>query len=648
MTPALLGLVLATAKLLVPPPQQNVADWLDTHRVIGRNYPSPFTGPWRTARTPYLRAPMNDFVDPAVEVLVLLFSSQIGKTEVQLGTLLYAYGADPGAGMFVMPTLGMAEDISKTRLVQALQTCETLRVGSQKGRTSDSSILHKRINDSPLALAGAESPATLASRPIRYLWCDEIDKWPSTTAEGDPLAQAFQRTAAFRRRKIVLTSTPTIKGASRIEDWYNRSDKRVLFAPCPRCGIPFVVEWHHVRWQAGDPSSAHLVHETPPGDLKAGVPAGCGNAPKPCPEGWESPRIEDRERGAMFAAAEWVPTAPFTGIRGYRTWAVVSPWVRLPEMVTAFLEAKKRPETLQSWVNLTRGESWEVPSQKVESAALLMRREAYAAEVPAGARVLTAGVDTQDNRLEAMCIGWGTGEEAWIISRETFLGDPSKPEVWEALDQFLTRAWPREAGGTMRIQCTLVDALGHRTADVYGAVVSRQARRVYASFGRDGGKDGLLVSAPKVLPTQQGGVITHMVDASQAKALIYSRLDATVKDAAGEGGPGVIHFPMSVGDAFFTELTSEHLITERNKYGVPTAKWAVRPGHKRNETIDCFGMALAALRVIVGDSTRFPARFETLATALDAAAGVTTKPSEGAPQPARPRAPRTQNWTPPQ
>jgi phage terminase large subunit GpA-like protein len=593
----------------IPPPRLCVSDWLDQHRVIGRGYPSPFPGPWRTSRTPYLREPLDAFVDPDVEYLVLLFSSQVGKSEMQLGTLLYAYGVDPGPGMLVLPTLELAASVSTDRLSNALQSCGTLAVGTQRARTTDNAILHKRINSLPLTIAGANSAASLSSRPVRNLWLDEVDRFPATTPEGDPLTLAVQRTAAFRRRKIVISGTPTVKGASRIEDWYERSDKRVLLAPCPRCGERFTVEWHHVTWSNHDPDTAHIE----------------------CPHC--KGVIDDNERAAMFAAAVWKATAPASRIRGYRTWAIVSPWLRLSEMVRNFLEAKLKVETLQSWINLTRGESWEVPSEKVESASLLMRRETYAADVPKGAKVLTCGVDTQDDRLEALVLGWGPGEECWSIARETLFGDPAKPEVWADLDQLLMRDWLWEGGGSMRTQCTMVDALGHRTSAVYAAIVPRQHRRVFASFGKEGGDSGQVVSSPKLLATAQGNVIRYIIDVSQAKALIYSRLRLD------GSGAGVMHFPMTVGDAFFTELTAEHLITERNKYGVPSKKWAVRAGHRRNETLDCAVRALAALRAICPTQARFDDLAkkiaETAATAVVAEQAAAARASSARPD-ARP------------
>lgn len=583
MTTTLETLMSRTWTRHAPPARLSVASWADEHRHLGRGE-SPVPGRWRTARTPYLREPMDALVDPAVETVVLHFSSQIGKTEALVNSLLFALATDPGPAMFAMPTLELAGAFSQDRLTPALRACGPLSVDAPKSRTTGDAVLHKKINGGPLTLCGANSPASLSSRPVRWLLCDEIDRWPSSTPEGDPLALVIQRTAAFRRRKIVLASTPTIKGASRIEDWYARSDRRSLWAPCPRCGAAFVVEWHHVRWDSGEPETAFIE-----------CPACRG-------------RIEDGERSAMFSAATWVAEAPeVSRIRGYRAWAIASPWVRLSELVAAFLEAKRQPDTLQAWVNLTRGESWEAPTDGAESASLLLRREHYAEEVPAGVDLLTCGVDTQDDRLEALVIGWAPGETAWVISRETFVGDPEHAETWRDLDEMLLRAWPREGGGHARIVSTLVDCLGHRTTAVYRGVIPRQVRGVRASVGRDGGLNGMLVSPPKSLRTPHGVVSRHMVDASQAKSLIFARLKITDPTM-----PGYIHFPATVGDAFFSELTAEHQVFARNKYGVPSRKWAMRPGHERNESLDCFGLALAALRIIAPT----PARFSEVAARL--------------------------------
>ncbi len=258
---------------------------------------------------------------------------------------------------------------------------------------------------------------------------------------------------------------------------------------------------------------------------------------------------------------------------------------------------------------LIRCESWEAPTEGVESASLLLRRVHYPEEVPAEVDILTCGVDTQDGRLEGLVVGWTRGETSWVISRESFPGDTEHAETWRSLHEMLMRAWPREGGGHARIVSTLVDCLGHRTGAVYRAVIPRQSRGVRASVGRDGGLNGMLVSPPKALRTPHGTVLRHLVDASQVKGLIYSRLK--IEDAS---LPGYIHFPDTVGDAFFSELTAEHQVFARNKYGVPSRKWAMRPGHERNESLDTAGLALCALRIVAPT----PARFAEVAARLSA------------------------------
>lgn len=595
---------------LIPAPRLSVSAWLDKHRTIPRGYQSPFPGPWRTSRTPYLREPLEAFVDPTVEILVLMFSSQVGKTEGLLGMMMYAFGVDAGPALWVMTRHEDSKQFSQDRITPSFRTCDAITVGSEgRTRSTDNSILHKRVNGFPFLMGGSNSPAGLASVPIRYLFCDEIDRWDASTPEGDAFELARQRTAAYRRRKIVICSTPGIKGGSRIEGWYEASDQRRLWCPCPRCGEFVLLQWAHVRWDAGAPESARIECPTCEG------------------------RIEDHERGRMIAAAEWRASAEGSrGVRGYHLWAIASPWTPLSTLIEEFLAKKADPVKLQTFVNLKLGESWEVPSEKIESANLLHRRRSYAQEVPAGARVLTAGVDTQDDRLEILVIGWGSGEESWVIHRETLFGDPAQADVWRELDVVLLRRWARESGGTTQVQCCLVDAGGHKTAAVYAAVVVRQHRRVYACFGKGGGANGRIVSDAKILETPQGNVARRIVDVDQAKMLIHARLRLP-----GEDGPGVVHFPLAewCGDEFMTQLTSEHLITQKNKLGITHKVWAMRPGRSRNEVLDMFNYALGAYYIVCPSR----ARFDDLAARLDAASQserTPTREQQAQPQSARP------------
>ncbi len=608
----------AAYKRYAPPPRQTLSQWADDNRVLSAES-SAEPGRWRTDRTPYLREPMDVFADRHVETVVIMASSQVGKTEVLLNLVGYHMHRDPAPMLLVEPTLEMGQAISKDRIAPMIQASPALQdlVGVPRAKDSSNTLLHKGFPGGHLTISGANSPSSLASRPIRVILADEVDRWPASAGdEGDPLSLAIKRTTTFRRRKIGIVSSPTVKDGSRIEDWWMLSDQRRFHTPCPRCSERFVLAWSHVRWIDRDPTTARL--ECPH----------CNGV------------IEDHERSAMVAAGIWIATAPFTGIAGFHIWEMFSPWRSLRDQVTAFLAARRSLETRQAWVNTSLGELWEIPGERLEPGSLLLRREAYTAELPAGVRVLTCGVDTQDDRLEALVIGWGAGEESWVIERTPLMGDPAKPDVWLELDALLARDWVHEDGGTMRIQGTLVDAAGHRTQSVYSAVIPRQARRVWASFGRSGGEKGLLVSPPKAIRPASGigTVQRRIVDVDQVKALLMARLRS-------EPGPGYIHFPMTVGEAFFDELTAEKLITKRNKYGVPTKVW--EQIRERNESLDTFVLALAALRIMAPKPEVFQKLAARIAAARQISIQVAVVPDQdsstapaippAAPSPRRPR-----------
>src|SRR5581483_4546251 len=211
----------------------------------------------------------------------------------------YHVHQEPAPMLLIEPTIEMAGAVSKDRIAPMLRDAAALRgrVSAPRARDASNTTLHKSFAGGSLTLAGANSPASLASRPIRVLLGDELDRWPASVGtEGDPLTLAVKRTTTFRRRKIVLVSSPTVKGASRIEDWWAISDQRRFHTPCPRCGERFVLAWEHVRWMERDPSTAYLE----------------------CPHCHG--RIEDAERPAMMAAGAWRASAPFAGIAGFHIW----------------------------------------------------------------------------------------------------------------------------------------------------------------------------------------------------------------------------------------------------------------------------------------------------------------------------------------
>ncbi len=323
-------------------------------------------------------------------------SAQVGKTEMINNVVGYYIHQDPSAIFVVQPTLEMSEAWSKDRLAPMIRDTPALTglVAEPNAKGSGNTLLHKAFFGGHVVMAGANSPASLAGRPMRVILMDEVDRYPNSAGtEGDPVALAVARSKNFWNRRVILTSTPTVKGASRIEQAFAGSDQRRYHVPCPHCQTFQVLKWAAVTWTENQPETARIACED------------CGTL------------LDDADRVGMISAGEWRATAPFRGVAGFHIWEAYSPWRGLGEIVADFLRAKPYPETLKAWINTTLGETWEDSAgEKIAGDSLASQAEDYKQwEVPAGALLVTAGVDVQHDRLALAVWGFGPGEEAWAI-----------------------------------------------------------------------------------------------------------------------------------------------------------------------------------------------------------------------------------------
>jgi phage terminase large subunit GpA-like protein len=230
-------LTLNALRAFKPPPDLKVSDWADQDRKLSPEA-SAEPGQWITSRAEYQRGIMDAFSDPAVEMVVVMSSAQVGKTEILNNVIGFHVAQDPSPMLVVQPTLDMAQTWSKDRLAPMLRDTPQLQglVKDPRARDSGNTTLHKIFPGGHITACGANSPSSLASRPVRIVLCDEVDRYPvSAGSEGDPVSLARKRASTFWNRRIGLFSTPTNKGNSRIEAAFEESDKRFYFVPCPHC-----------------------------------------------------------------------------------------------------------------------------------------------------------------------------------------------------------------------------------------------------------------------------------------------------------------------------------------------------------------------------------------------------------------------------
>ncbi|AGY57136.1 phage terminase GpA [Gloeobacter kilaueensis JS1] len=551
-------------------------------------------GRWRTSRTPYLREPMDALTDPLVEELVIMAGSQVGKTELTLNVLGYFIHQDPSPILYMEPTVEMAENFSKTRLAPTIRDTAVLasRIADPKSRDSGNTTLLKNFAGGYLALIGSNSPAQAASRPIRILLADEVDRFSdSAGTEGDPVDLGIQRQDTFFNRKRGLISTPTVRDVSRIEAAFLASDQRRYFCPCPVCGEFQLLQFQYLRWDAGRPESAYYLCEH------------CGA------------KLSTAQKNQMVRAGQWRATAtPKPGSersRGYHLWAIYSPWISLQLIVEKFLKAKDDPERLKVFTNTVLAETFDTAGgQKIDYQKLADRsnygprgsngqpaREfVYGLEggkaPAAGVLFLSGGVDVQDDRLEVILRGWGRGEQSWLCWYQQIWGDPRMVSTWEALDEVVGSTWRHPHGVDLRVEAVGVDS-GHLTQYVYAYVRGAAHRGVFAVKGMGTPTDRPILGTPTWQDIDhegrkiKNGVQLWSVGTHQANSLIYSRL------ALPYPGDGYYHFPAGLEEPFWEGLCSEKLITEY-RAGVATQRYVPIAGRKRNEPLDCERYALAA------------------------------------------------------
>lgn len=554
---------------------------------------------------------MDATTDSRVNRVAMMTSSQVGKTETVLNAVGYHIDRDPAPILVIQPTLDMAKSWSTDRLAPMLRDSPVFKGKIRDPRTRDSGNrqLHKEFPGGQLTMAGANSAASLASRPIRILLCDEVDRYPASAGdEGDPIAIARKRTTTFWNRKEILCSTPTIKGLSRIEAEFEASDQRYYHVPCPHCHEMQRLEWggkttpYGMKWKQ-DETGKHL-----PETAYYLCRSGCV--------------IEERHKPAMVRAGQWIPSKPFAGTAGFHIWAgyslgVNSSWSRL---VADWLAAKDNPWTRQVFINTSLGLAYEDRGERdLGELGLLRRCEVWAGEVPGPVAVLTAGIDVQDDRVEIEIVGWGRNEESWSISYQVIALDPETNELWAAVDALLKRRFRRADGREFEILAACIDSGGHHTQRVYEFCKARLARRIWAIKGEAARAGARSPVWPTKRPSSRNKQAFRPVilGVNAAKDVIRSRL------MVDEPGPGYCHFPADRDINYFAQLVSERLLVKPPPRGGPPVRlWQLPPG-RANEALDTRVYAYGALCGLLHFGLQLNRRADEIAVAPDVVEGVT-------------------------
>jgi phage terminase large subunit GpA-like protein len=552
-----------TMQILRPPPKLTISEWADTYRKLSPES-SAESGSWHTSRCEYQREIMDTFNNINIERIVVMTSSQVGKTEILLNAIGYYIDQDASPMMVVQPNLTMGQAFSKDRLAAMIRDSDRLRdvVSDAKSRDSGNTTMHKKFAGGHITISSSGSPAGLASRPIRCLFLDEIDRFEhNVKGEGSPIALAVARTKTFFNRKIFMCSTPTIKGLSAIEAAFEESDKRYYYVPCPECKHKQVLKWKNVVWEENKPETATYACEE------------CGSV------------IEESKKQWMINNGEWIATQPLLKTAGFHISELYSVWSTWADMAINFLEAKKNPETLKTFVNTALGESWQESGETVEWESLLQRRLNYDIDnIPEDVYILTTGTDCQADRIEITICGWGKGFKCYVLDHRIIWGDPNGHAIWDEFDEFLKSRFKTESGRVLPISCSTVDS-GYHTNQVYAFTKPRQSRRVFAVKGLStAGKP--IINSPTYVGKNK--TVLYGVGVDSAKEAIFGRLSASPEETT-------MFFSNNLDDEYFKQLTAEKRVTKFLR-GRKTLVW--KQIRDRNESLDCAVYNFAAIYIL--------------------------------------------------
>ncbi len=569
------------AKILEPREKMLISDWADRYRVLTAGV-SAEPGRWNTSRAEYQREIMNAVNDPNLAYLTIKSSSQVGKTEMMLNMIGYYIEYEPSPTLVMVPNLDLAKDFSKDRLAPMIASTGVLKdkVKEPRSKDSDNTILHKKFPGGHITITGANSAASLSSRPIRVVLMDEIDRYPlSVGSEGSPIKLAEKRTTTFWNKKIIKISTPTVEGISEIEKEYQKGTMEEWNVQCPYCKVWQPYEFKRIHFSDMMMECVHC-HE------KLG------------------------QRDWQEQPHKWIAAHPErTDHRSFHMNELSSPWVQWKKIVNEFKEANEEfkqygsTEKLKVFINTALGETWEERGEGADEHELIKRREAYEAEIPQGVLLLTAGIDTQDDHLEVEVVGWGKGYESWGISKFCFWQDPALDSTWEELEQYIhSTTFHFQDGGCLNIAAACVDTGGHHTNMVYKFVrdMEKKHRPIYGIKGYANTPGiPLLYKRTKVEIKNRKGQVTD------ATHIMILGVDAGKEDIVAwlnvkQPGPRYCHFPndekAGYDDTYFKGLTSEEKVTKmvKNKLKI---QWVKKSG-VRNEPLDLRNYAYAAVEML--------------------------------------------------
>lgn len=540
-----------------------MSEWAEKYRVLDTKT-SALPGPWRNDKTPYLVDIMNELTNYETEEIVFCKPTQVGGTEALQNMLGYVIMQDPSPAMIVYPTDKLAESISENRIEPMIKANRSLL---KLYKETESSKLEMQFDGMYLTLAGSNSPSSLASKAIKYLFLDEVDKYPgSSKKESDPISLAKERTKTFRNRKIYMTSTPTLSTGQIWKAMMDCDVEKHFFVPCPHCGEMIELKFKQLKFPSGDDLS-----NQDRADMAVYICQNCGE------------KITDQDKDQMLRQGEWQPVrqnGKYNRKIGYWMNTLYSPFVRFSEIVKEFLDSKDDPEKLQNFTNSWLAEPWEDTTLKTSADVVLQRQtERPEFTVPNWAKILTGGVDVQQTSLYWTIRAWGS----YITSQNIAHGQALS---FQDIERIMNTPYLREDGEQMVVNLCLVDS-GY-DADATYDFCALNAEWALPTKG----VSNPMLSHFKLSKINKPGSNAYgmnlvLVDGDKYKDMIAGRM----KKPNGRGSWMVYD---GCDREYAEQVTAEHKVNIKTAGGRTVQRWVPKRSHIDNHYLDAEVYSLAA------------------------------------------------------
>ena len=553
----------AALEFLLPPEDISVSEWAEEHRILDVRS-SAMPGHWRNSVTPYLSEIMDTMNDFEIEETIFVKPTQVGGTEALLNRLGYIIAQDPGPTMIVYPTDILGDSTSENRIIPMIKNSPAIK---QHYNERTSSKMELQFDNMYVSICGANSPASLASKPMRNLFLDEVDKFPAASRkEADPISLARERTKTFINRKIYMCSTPTLRTGHIWKAKESADIEKHYFIPCPHCSAQIELKFQNLRW----PDDEAGLDAADRAELATYVCQECGCT------------ISDAEKNRALSFGEWkVVRERGKTVRRVAYWinTLYSPFVRFSEIAREFLKSKDDPDLLHNFTNSWLAEPWEDTKLKTNAEMVLERQtEVEPFVLPDWTKLVTGGVDVQENCLYWTIRAWGD----FLTSQNIAHGQAFS---FAEVEKYMNLEYRKADGTVLMVDLVLVDS-GDQTDEVYD-FCAINAEWALPCKGVGSQLSHYRLSTVNKTGSRAYGMNLVLVDGGKYKDMIASRMRKP-------NGKGSWMVYKGCDEEYAQQVTAEHKVNVKNSKGQQSLVWQPKTENADNHYLDCEVYCMAA------------------------------------------------------